>query len=87
MSLNKTRNLWIGTLVVAAVGAGVSACGPQDGSSATKTAQAPATTVAAAPAPVVVAEPTPVPARRQRRSRLPCRWPSRWRNRLPSRCR
>jgi outer membrane lipoprotein SlyB len=59
MSLNKTRNLWLGTLVLAGVGALVSACGPQDGSSATKTAQAP---VAVAPAPVATPMPAAAPA-------------------------
>ena len=67
MSSNKTRNLWMGTLVLAAVGALVSACGPQDGANATKTAQAPvavtpapAATPMPAPAPAPVAEPAPV---------------------------
>lgn len=69
MSSSKTRNLWMGTLVLAGVGALVSACGPQDGSSATQSAQAPvavAPVPAATPTPVVLpapaAEPAPAPA-------------------------
>jgi outer membrane lipoprotein SlyB len=60
MILNKTRGLWMGTLVLASAGALMSACGPQDGSSASKTVQAP---VAAAPipAPMPVADPAPAP--------------------------
>jgi outer membrane lipoprotein SlyB len=56
MRLNKTQNLWTGTLLVAGIGALISACGPQDGGSATQAAQAPVA-VAAVPAPV--ANPTP----------------------------
>jgi outer membrane lipoprotein SlyB len=73
MTLNDTRNLWIGTLVLAGIGALISACGPQDDASASKTALA-APVVAPAPAPVAdpapavaespppVAKPTPPPA-------------------------
>jgi len=57
VSLNQTRNLWIGTLLVAGIGALISACGPQDGASAIPTAQA---TTTVAPAPMPAANPTPV---------------------------
>jgi outer membrane lipoprotein SlyB len=64
VSWNKTRNLWVGTLLVAGVGALISACGPQDGAGVTYTAQA-ATDVAPAPAPAAkpapLAEPAPAP--------------------------
>ena len=65
MSSNKTRNLWMGTLLLAGVGALISACGPQDGASATQTAQAPvavAPVPAATPTPVVAAAPAAEPA-------------------------
>ena len=67
MSSNKTRNLWLGTLVLASIGALMSACGPQDGASAIKTAQAApapvaAPPVAANPAPVATPEPAATPA-------------------------
>jgi len=67
MSLNKTRNLWVGTLLVAGAGALISACGPQDGAAATSTALAatavaPAPTPAVNPAPVAQPEPAAAPA-------------------------
>jgi outer membrane lipoprotein SlyB len=66
MTSNDTRNLWMGTLVLAGLSALVSACGPQDGGSADKAAPV-ATPVAAAPAaaanpaPAPVADPAPAP--------------------------
>jgi outer membrane lipoprotein SlyB len=56
MTLNKTSSLWMGTLVLASAGALMSACGPQDGGSASKAAP---TAVAAAPSPAPVANPAP----------------------------
>lgn len=58
MTSNETRSLWMGTLVLAGVGALVSACGPQDGAGTAQAAQAPAP-VAVAQAPAV--NPTPAP--------------------------
>jgi outer membrane lipoprotein SlyB len=63
MISNNSRHLWMGTLVLASAGALMSACGPQDGASVTKTAQAPAAAPApvAAPPAVVPADPAPAP--------------------------
>jgi outer membrane lipoprotein SlyB len=66
MTSNDTRNLWMGTLVLASASALMTACGPQDGGSATQTAQAmPVAATAPAPAvpqPAPVVNPEPVPA-------------------------
>jgi len=70
MTSSKNTSLWMGTLVLAGGGALMTACGPQDGTSATTTAQAPVAAPAAAPlpaatpAPVANPEPpaTPAPA-------------------------
>lgn len=66
MNSRSNRNLWVGTVALAAAGALISACGPQDGGAANKTAQAAvaATPVAAAPVenPPPVAVPAPAPA-------------------------
>lgn len=51
------RPLWLGTLLVAGLGALATACGPQDGGSANSTM---ATAVAAAPVPPPAANPAPV---------------------------
>jgi outer membrane lipoprotein SlyB len=59
MTSNETRSLWMGTLVLAGVGALVSACGPQDGAGTAQAAQAPAP-VAVAQAPAVNPAPAPV---------------------------
>ena len=57
MTPNDTRNLWMGTLVLAGSSALMSACGPQDGGSTTAQAAQPAAVTA--PAPVAQ---SPVPA-------------------------
>jgi outer membrane lipoprotein SlyB len=58
MTPNNTRNLWLGTLVLAGSSALLSACGPQDGGSAT--AQPAALTAPVAQSPVPVTPPVPV---------------------------
>ncbi|HTP72251.1 MAG TPA: glycine zipper 2TM domain-containing protein [Burkholderiaceae bacterium] len=56
MTPSKTRNLWMGTLVLAGAGALMSACGPQDGGSAANTPAATPTPQVAAPAPAPVVQ-------------------------------
>jgi len=61
MTPNNTRNLWLGTLVLAGSSALMSACGPQDGGSATaQAAQPAAVTAPVAQSPVAVTPPVPV---------------------------
>src|SRR5262245_47122594 len=71
---NPTCSLWMGTLVLAAASALISACGPQDGGNAAQTpppaqaapvvaqlpVQAPAPVVVEAPAPAATPAPAPV---------------------------
>jgi len=56
---NRAPALWMGTLLLASASAFLSACGPQDGSSAAMAAPTPVATLATAPAAAATPQPTP----------------------------